>query len=368
MSQLEKIREERAKHVEQLNDIIEQIRAAESYAAEASGYSKHGNEQRLRLESIALFKEEPSDESCKCPLCSSILEEKIPKIENMTNSLRRLNTNLQAVVREQPKLRNYIESLENEKEAKKQLVNNFSKSIETLIHEQEIAREIEDLNRRVSRVVGRISLYIENYQESQEDDALQEKVKATESHIEYLESLLDQEKKEEILSSILSRISKYMTEWAKELELEHSDAPYRLDIKNLTVIADQEERPISMKRMGSGENWLGCHLISHLALHKYFIQKNRPVPSFLILDQPTQVYFPPEKYKNMEGDVEELNDDDRKAVKMMFDLLFKVCKELYPNLQIIVLDHANLQDDEFQNALVEKPWRNGRALIPSEWL
>ncbi|WP_298472776.1 DUF3732 domain-containing protein [uncultured Psychrobacillus sp.] len=368
MNQLEKLREERAQHVEQLNDIIEQIRAAESFAAEASGYSKNGNEQRLRLESIALFNEEPDDESCKCPLCSSILEEKMPRIENMTNSLRRLNINLQAVVREQPKLRNYIESLGNEKEAKKQLVNNFSRSIETLIHEQDVAREIEDLNRRVSRVVGRISLYLDNYQELQEDNDLLEKVRATESHIEYLETLLDQEKKEEILSSILSRISKYMTEWAKELELEHSDAPYRLDIKNLTVIADQEERPIPMNRMGSGENWLGCHLISHLALHKYFIQKNRPVPSFLILDQPTQVYFPPEKYGNMEGDVEELDDEDRKAVKMMFDLLFKVCKELYPNLQIIVLDHANLQDDEFQSALVEKPWRNGRALIPSEWL
>ncbi|KOP70271.1 hypothetical protein AMS59_20840 [Lysinibacillus sp. FJAT-14745] len=368
VSQLEKLREKRAHHLEQLNDIIEQIRAAESYASEASGYSKQGNEQRLRLESIALFNEEPNDESCKCPLCSSILEEKIPKIENMTNSLRRLNTNLQAVVREQPKLRNYIESLENEKEAIKQLVNNYSKSIEALIHEQEVAREIEDLNRRVSRVVGRISLYLENYQEVQEDDELQGKVRATESHIEYLEGLLDQEKKEEILSSILSRISKYMTEWAKELALEHSDAPYRLDIKNLTVIADQEERPIPMNRMGSGENWLGCHLISHLALHKYFIQKNRPVPSFLILDQPTQVYFPPEKYDTMEGDIEELNDEDRKAVKMMFDLLFKVCKELYPNLQIIVLDHANLQDDEFQSALVEKPWRSGRALIPSDWL
>jgi Protein of unknown function (DUF3732) len=365
---IEDLREERARYIEQLNGIDEHIKAAESYANEASGYSAHANEQRLRLESIALFEEASEESDCKCPFCSSEVEIKTPQLNNMSLSLQRLQTNLQAVVRERPKLRTYLTTLESEKEEKIKLINSLSSSIETLIHEQEVAKEIEDINRRISRVIGRISFFIENHKETQENDELQSKIDEAEAHITYLEDLLDQENKEEILSSILSRISKYMTDWAKELELEHSDAPYRLDIKNLTVIADKEERPIPLNRMGSGENWLGCHLISHLALHKYLIQKNRPVPAFLILDQPTQVYFPPEKDETLEGNVEELNDEDRKAVKMMFDLLFKVCKELYPDFQIIVLDHANLQDGEFQDALVERPWRNGRALIPESWI
>ncbi|TKH07518.1 DUF3732 domain-containing protein [Peribacillus simplex] len=289
-------------------------------------------------------------------------------LQHINKSLQRLYDNLQVVIREQPKLRNYINGLEKDKEKVQEIIKTVSLSIETLINENEVATEIEDLNRRISRVIGRISLFLESYQEIQDDHELKREISDLDSHISYLETLLEEDKKEELLSSILSRISKYMTEWAKELELEHSDSPYRLDIKNLTVIADQEERPIPMKRMGSGENWLGCHLISHLALHKYFIQKQRPIPSFLILDQPTQVYFPPELYQKMEGDPEELTDDDRKAVKMMFDLLFKVCLELNPNLQIIVLDHANLQYTEFQNALVEDPWRNEMALIPKEWI
>ena len=43
-----------------------------------------------------------------------------------------------------------------------------------------------------------------------------------------------------------------------------------------------------MARMGSGENWVGYHLIAHLALHQWFVQRQRPVPSFLFLDQPVK--------------------------------------------------------------------------------
>jgi len=46
--------------------------------------------------------------------------------------------------------------------------------------------------------------------------------------------------------------------------------------------------------MGSAANWIGYHLIAHLGLHKHFVERDRPVPRFLILDQPTQAYFPPD--------------------------------------------------------------------------
>jgi hypothetical protein len=120
--------------------------------------------------------------------------------------------------------------------------------------------------------------------------------------------------------------------------------------------------------MGGGENWLGCHLIAYLALHKYFIDEKRPVPSFLVLDQPTQVYFPAPRYNALEGTPEELTDEDRTAVNRVFEFLFDVCEELTPNLQIIVMDHANLPDERFQSALIEQPWRGGRALVPEAWI
>ena len=127
-----------------------------------------------------------------------------------------------------------------------------------------------------------------------------------------------------------------------------------------------------MERMGSGANWLGCHLITLLALHKYFIGKKRPVPNFLILDQPSQVYFPsPQAYQAMRGEIDETSTQstDIQAVQRIFDLLFRVVEDLAPNFQVIVLEHANLKDPRYQAALVEETWmKGGQALIPDEWL
>jgi hypothetical protein len=41
--------------------------------------------------------------------------------------------------------------------------------------------------------------------------------------------------------------------------------------------------------------------------------------------------------------------------------------ELAPGLQIIIMDHADLKPDWFQDAVTER-WRNGQALIPSGWI
>ncbi len=126
-----------------------------------------------------------------------------------------------------------------------------------------------------------------------------------------------------------------------------------------------------MERMGSGENWLGCHLVALLSLQEYFIRKNRPVPRFLVFDQPTQVYFPSKQsYADLDGTIQGLQraGADVIAVQRMFDLLFQTTEEMEGHLQIIVTEHANLDDERFQNALIEDPWTNGKALIPKEWL
>jgi hypothetical protein len=126
-------------------------------------------------------------------------------------------------------------------------------------------------------------------------------------------------------------------------------------------------RPEPLNRLGSGENWIGYHLIAHLALHRHFRQDRRPVPGFLFLDQPTQVYFPPDLDPEFQGDVDQLEDDDRQKVARMFALIFMAVTELAPDFQVIVMDHADLRSSEdFQDAVVER-WRGGNALIPEDW-
>lgn len=50
----------------------------------------------------------------------------------------------------------------------------------------------------------------------------------------------------------------------------------------------------------------------------------------------------------------------------MFELIRDVVEELHPGLQIIVTEHADVTEEWYQDAVVER-WRNGHALIPSEW-
>ena len=192
-----------------------------------------------------------------------------------------------------------------------------------------------------------------------------------ERRVQDLECQLDPDALEEAKTSILNVIGSQMTRFAGGLELEFAGSPYRLDANKLTVIADTSERAIPMERMGSAENWLGCHLITLLALHKHFHALHRPVPHFLILDQPSQVYFPSRAaYLALEGEKNNLQElgADVVAVKRMFNLLFDVCAQLAPDFQIIVMEHANFDDERFQQALVEEPWTGGRALIPESWL
>lgn len=99
-------------------------------------------------------------------------------------------------------------------------------------------------------------------------------------------------------------------------------------------------------------------MIALFALHTFFAQNNRPVPGFLFLDQPSQVYFPPET-----------NDQnvDSQEIREIYDFIFARVKELAPALQVIIVDHADINEKGFQNAVIEK-WWDGTKLVPSDWV
>ena len=60
-------------------------------------------------------------------------------------------------------------------------------------------------------------------------------------------------------------------------------------------------------------------------------------------------------------------DADLKAVRRLFELLLKFTQEDAPGFQLIVTEHANLRDQWFQDALVERPWTKPPALVPEDW-
>jgi hypothetical protein len=179
-----------------------------------------------------------------------------------------------------------------------------------------------------------------------------------------LEAELDDDEDREQLTSRLLIVGRDMTAFADQLELEHSEGNVRLDLARLTVVTDTERGPIPLERIGSAANWIGYHLATHLALHRYLTRQNRPVPRFLLLDQPTQAHYPSEV--SLQSGIPE-NDADSAAVHRIFRLLYDFAEELAPRFQVIVCDHANLPEPWFQ-ASVRHNWRGGRKLIPQDWL
>ncbi|MPM93138.1 hypothetical protein SDC9_140274 [bioreactor metagenome] len=156
-----------------------------------------------------------------------------------------------------------------------------------------------------------------------------------------------------------------MSTWVSQLDVEYENAPIRFDINKLTLIVDTDTASIPLSRMGSGANWVSYHLLIHFSLHKHFIQAQRPVPRFLIIDQPSQVYFPPEKDIDNTGVIKESADEI--AVKKMFEFMINTTESLQNSFQVIVTDHAYINEDKFKEC-VSEIWRDGRKLIPQDWI
>jgi len=225
-------------------------------------------------------------------------------------------------------------------------------------------RLLKDESAKKAHILGRISLYLESIPELPSTINLTERRAVLSSEIEALEALVSTDVIQEKLESILSLLSLEMTEWAQHLELEHSERPLRFNLKKLTIVADSQDGPIPMERMGSGENWVGYHLIGHLAFHRWFTKRNRPVPHFLFLDQPSQVYFPPEPAEDRS--VEDLEDDDRTELRRMFKMVFDAVNDVTPGFQVIITEHADINEQWYQDSIRER-WRGGLKLVPEDW-
>jgi hypothetical protein len=89
-------------------------------------------------------------------------------------------------------------------------------------------------------------------------------------------ALDDNEDREQLTSRLLA-VGRDMTAYADRLQLEHAGTNFRLDLARLTVVTDTDSGPVPLYRIGSAANWIGYHLVTHLALHRHFVRQNRPV-------------------------------------------------------------------------------------------
>ena len=351
---------------QQKREVRFKLNAANEFARSETGFEKEAREQSFRLQSIGLFKKAAAAEHI-CPICESQHDARDGAEGIIQQAIADLAHKLDGVERNRPRIAGYIQSLIKEQDDLADKIKKTRSSIDQIRSKDAASEGLHDRNLLKSRIAGRVSLYLDGISWSNDTGPIKKQIAALEPQIEDLEERLNPDALKERLDAQISIISEDMTRWARELGLEHSEHPIRLDISKLTVVAETPHGRTPLHRMGSGENWVGYHLVTYLALAKWFIKEKRPVGRFIFFDQPTQVYFPSDKA--VTGNIEEIeNDEDRKAVKKMFEWLFKVVEEeLGGDLQVIVTDHADIEEDWFQSAIADEKWRGDIALIPKHW-
>ncbi|HEV7370994.1 DUF3732 domain-containing protein, partial [Arenibaculum sp.] len=323
-------------------------------------FAAEGDEQRARLATLGLAAE---FDATTCALCGSTGID-IPAVSEMQSSLRELDQQLGQVRREVPRLQVAQAELATKLSNIEQALKRNQAQIDGLLQQEDSFRSEQDNQIRLARTLGRITYFLETLPPPTASVFSRDELESARKRVQTLEALLDPEDIADRLSSILNIIGEFMTRDSEKLDLEHSGSRLRLDIRQLGVVADTLDGPVPLQRMGSGENWVGYHVLAHLALHRWFRQRHRPVPAFLFFDQPSQAHYPPEQ--DRDGDVTVLTDEDREAVYKLFKLISDVGEELSPGFQVIVADHADLREPWFADAVVAR-WR-GKGLVPQDWI
>ncbi len=356
----------RSELVQKQRSLQSTLDRARSFEGSSKGFSTEAREHSARLNAVTVF--EHSAPGHACPLCLQDLPEasQVPSIGDLRAAQDYIGERSGAMDSATPRIASAIQDVETKLADVRRRLDENRIMLTAVKQSSQRLQLATDMEARRAMVLGRISLYIENIPQMPDLGEQHHRLEELKVREVQLDQAVSADTIQEKMESCLSNVNRYLSNYAKQIDLEYSDSPLRLDPKALTIVADTLERPVPMPEIGSGENHVGYHIVAHLALQTWFTVRDRPVPSFLLLDQLSQAHFSPDTVPR-DGVTQEKIDSDRKAVKRLYGLIFDVVESLHGKFQIIITDHPDFSDDvRFQDALRER-WRAGLKLVPEDW-
>ncbi|MEU9031906.1 DUF3732 domain-containing protein [Streptomyces sp. NPDC048383] len=323
-----------------------------------------------RLKTLDLLGPERDHGTDVCPMCTQPLEHPDPAARDIARLTNRLSEELEQAAGVQPVRQEHLRALQAQRDGLAERLKTNGSLLKELMASDENMSRLQEQHLRAAHLQGRIAQSLA-HDRGPTDDVSQLQNALTSAHdvVSVLEERTATDDVPAETERRLADIAADMTPWARRLELGQSAEPNEAGISfnKLSVVIRRPHDRLPQERVGSAKNYIGYHLVAHLALHTYLRRHHRPVPSFLALDQPTQAFFP-----DKPRDASTVPDADWSTVTEYFRLLQDVTELNQGDLQIIVCDHANLPDDWFQEAVIGN-WRpNGdgtrNALIPPDWL
>lgn len=192
--------------------------------------------------------------------------------------------------------------------------------------------------------IGHLKASIEMYERQKSGSALSIRIEEIVAESFKLNAAIDSKRIAAKVKQATAEICQNALSYLRVLDAEkkYTRVAPQLSVKNLAVSVlsdDGNWHPLS--EVGSASNWVSFHLSIMCGIQEYFSSMpGSVVPSFVIFDQPSQVYFPSlGRIKESEADPK-FRDEDVIAVRAMFQTLSESIKKCNGFWQAIVLDHA----------------------------
>lgn len=338
------------------------------------------SENTMQLQDIQAYNNELSDtrnmidinininQDSTCPLCNQKYTNEIAKYikakEKIKTEIRDIETTIPKVIAQKNKLE---ESLTQNRSIYKRLKYNYqvlNKRHKNIGSEEE---KKEKLIKYKTEIEAKLQV-LKDFKKFNDNDK---------SKLLERQGILERKKGfnfEQARKNSELKIAEYINEVINnglELESGLGYANLYFDIEEFSLYQKKDSNKIYLSEMGSGSNWLNCHIALMIGLHKHIALNDLQVPSFLFFDQPSQVYFPSKK-DMQSGTTREKSD--MLTVKEIFQKIIesidtintdKNCKS---KIQLFITDHYTSDEEWFEKCLIrDGRWIDGKKLIPIEY-
>lgn len=329
----------------------------------SSSIKNHIQEEERFVDNVRQFKS-PKDvriSAAVCPFCHTEKDSLRQSAENLHQAITKVSGNLAQARPMKAKFESSLVDVKRSIEVASKELKELNQQLAELEKTEKHLTEQKSLYESIVMQKAKLFALLDTL--NMADDAeLDKNIKDTKKQLNGISKGLKAYDVQKGLEEASAKVNEYMAEIGKHFEFEKSYLPInlRFSFETFDLYHLQGEEKIYLRSMGSGANWLYCHITLFLALHKYFAELTDEcaIPSVLFLDQPTQVYFPNfnrdtsesfDEQKSQEEKqrtkIERPIDEDIKAVENLFSRLSIYCNEIELDNgfspQIIVTDHAD---------------------------
>lgn len=354
---------------------VKAVRKLESNLRSVNATITTSKEYYRSLENVN-YPEMITESAGSCPFCESSND----KLENEANALDDaigwLNKELS---RSNPLNHSYeskAKSLNHDIDEQRAVLKALDNEIATIKNNNGQLAQRQSLEEQIIKTKLSVEIYLEELIRSAKPDDIESKIEKIKIKVSDIRKVLKKYSIDTQINKANDFITESMNKLGQNLDFEEFYKPVDLDfsLESFDIWQNSKQGKVFLRSMGSGANWLYCHLSLFLSLHKLFCKlEGCMIPPTLFIDQPTQVYFP--NVSNDKSDKFEAKaiasgervkrvDEDIRSVENFFDEIIAFCddtkKETGNMPQVIVSDHADhltLKEGRLFEDYVRARWR-----------